>query len=520
VELEVEWLLIGSKICYESERVFMESKDLLVLLGNQLFPIEKIREINPDCIFMAEDHNLCTYEKHHKLKILMFLCAMREKRDELVQNNFSVFYSEISNDDFLIPYEEKLKKYITENKINHIKFFEIEDKFFEKRMKVFTEANNIKITFYQSPMFLESRDEFKKYANKKNSLSHANFYKNIRKKLNILIDKNQMPIGGKWSFDEENRKKIPKNMQLPEKFKNSKSKYIKEIRDFILDNFSEHPGEMTEVWMPLTRQEALKNLDNFIKLKFKDFGSYEDAILIEDNFLFHSALSPSLNLGLITPEEIISKILKYIDDNEIPLNSVEGFIRQIIGWREFIRGVYHVKSDEQENSNFFNFSNKIHNSWYLGTTGIPPLDDAIKFSSVFGYTHHINRLMIISNIMTLSEINPKEVYRWFMEMYVDSSDWVMVPNVYGMGTYADGGIFSTKPYICGSNYILKMSNYKKGDWCDIVDGLYWRFVDKHFDKIKNNHRLSFMKKTLQRMNVDRKKMIFKKAEIFIEKNTN
>ena len=126
----------------------MESKDLLVLLGNQLFPIDKIKEINPDCIFMAEDHNLCTYEKHHKLKILMFLCAMREKRDELVQNNFSVFYSEITNNDFLIPYEEKLKKYITENKINHIKFFEIEDKFFEKRMKVFTEANNIKITFY------------------------------------------------------------------------------------------------------------------------------------------------------------------------------------------------------------------------------------------------------------------------------------------------------------------------------------------------------------------------------------
>ena len=421
----------------------MKSKDLLILLGNQLFPIEKIREINPDYIFMAEDHNLCTYEKHHKLKILMFLCAMREKRDELVQNNFNVFYSEIRSDDFLIPYEEKLKKYIIDKKINHIKFFEIEDKFFENRMKNFSIANNLEITFFQSPMFIESRENFKNYSKNKNSLSHANFYKNIRKKLNILLDENQQPLGGKWSFDEDNRKKIPKNIQLPEKFKISKSKYIKEIKDFIYENFSEHPGELTEIWMPLTRQEAIKNLDNFIKFKFKNFGSYEDAILIEDNFLFHSALSPSLNLGLITPEEIISKILKYTADNEIPLNSIEGFIRQIIGWREFIRGVYHVKSDEQENSNFFNFSNKIDDSWYSGTTGIPPLDDAIKFSCLFGYTHHINRLMIISNIMTLSEINPKEVYRWFMEMYVDSSDWVMVPNVYGMGTYADGGIFST-----------------------------------------------------------------------------
>jgi len=497
----------------------MKSKDLLVLLGNQLFPIDEIKKLDTNQIFMAEDYNLCTYEKHHKLKILMFLCAMREKRDELIKNHFNVFYSEISNDDFLIPYEEKLKKYIINNKISHIKFFEIEDKFFENRMKIFSKENNLEITFYQSPMFIESREEFKKYASNKKSLSHANFYKSIRKKLNILIDENQMPVGGKWSFDEENRKKIPKNIQLPEKFKKSKSKYIKEISTFIINNFSEHPGEISEVWMPLTRQEALKNLDNFLNIKFNNFGSYEDAILIEDNFLFHSALSPSLNLGLITPKEIIAKVLIYISDNEIPLNSSEGFIRQIIGWREFIRGVYQVKGDEQEKSNFFNFSNKINNSWYSGTTGIPPLDDAIKFSNLFGYTHHINRLMIISNIMTLSEIDPNEVYKWFMEMYVDSSDWVMVSNVYGMGTYADGGIFSTKPYICGSNYILKMSNYKKGDWCDIVDGLYWRFVHKHFDSIKNNHRLSFMKKTLEKMKIDRREMIFKKAEDFIKNNT-
>ena len=494
---------------------------LFFILGNQLFPPKYLdRFKNDHLFFMSEDYELCTYEKHHKLKILLFLSAMRSHADNLKKNKFKVEYTKIDSADFKKDYLEKVKKVIKSKKIKEITTFEIEDKFFENRMKNFSIANNLEITFFQSPMFIESRENFKNYSKNKNSLSHANFYKNIRKKLNILLDENQQPLGGKWSFDEDNRKKIPKNIQLPEKFKISKSKYIKEIKDFIYENFSEHPGELTEIWMPLTRQEAIKNLDNFIKFKFKNFGSYEDAILIEDNFLFHSALSPSLNLGLITPEEIISKILKYTADNEIPLNSIEGFIRQIIGWREFIRGVYHVKSDEQENSNFFNFSNKIDDSWYSGTTGIPPLDDAIKFSCLFGYTHHINRLMIISNIMTLSEINPKEVYRWFMEMYVDSSDWVMVPNVYGMGTYADGGIFSTKPYICGSNYILKMSNYKKGDWCDIVDGLYWRFVDKHFDKIKNNHRLSFMKKTLQRMNIDRKKMIFKKAEIFIERNTN
>ena len=497
----------------------MKSKDLLVLLGNQLFPISEIKKVNSNQIFMAEDYDLCTYEKHHKLKILMFLCAMREKRDELIASNFNVFYSEINSDDFSISYEEKLKKYIIKNKIKHIKFFEIEDKFFEKRMIFFAKENNLEITFYQSPMFLESRDDFKRYAEDKKSLSHANFYKSIRKKLNILVNENFQPLGGKWSFDEENRKKIPKNINLPQQPINNKSKYSDEITKFINYNFSNHPGKINHLWMPITRVQALKSFDEFLKVKFKNFGSYEDAILIDDNFLFHSALSSSLNLGLITPKELINKVLKFIKLNDIPINSSEGFIRQIIGWREFIRGVYHVKGEEQQKSNFFKFSNRLNDNWYSGKTGIPPLDDAINFSHKYGYTHHINRLMILSNIMTLSEINPNEVYRWFMEMYVDSSDWVMVPNVYGMGTYADGGIFSTKPYICGSNYILKMSNYKKNEWCDTIDGLYWRFVDKNFDKIKNNHRLSFMKKTLERMDVDRKRMIFKKAENFINDNT-
>ncbi len=497
----------------------MKSKDLLILLGNQLFPLDEIKKLKINHIFMAEDYQLCTYEKHHKLKILMFLCAMREKRDELILNNFKVFYSEVDDDDFQKSYEEKLKKYIIKNKINHINFFEIEDKFFEERMNTFSQINGLKITFYKSPMFLETREDFIEYSKERKSLSHADFYKRIRKKLNILMDQNYLPEGGKWSFDEENRKKIPKNIQLPTKPGSSQSKYLEKIKKIINDNFSSHPGKLSEIWTPLTRRDALRSLDNFVKKKFENFGSYEDAILIEDNFLFHSALSSSLNLGLITPKDIINKVINYTKNNQIPINSVEGFIRQIIGWREFIRGVYIVKGDEQEKSNFFNFSNKLNDNWYSGKTGIPPLDDAIKYSTLFGYTHHINRLMVISNIMTLSEIDPKEVYKWFMEMYVDSSDWVMVPNVYGMGTYADGGIFSTKPYICGSNYILKMSNYQKGDWCDIVDGLYWRFVDKHFDSIKNNHRLSFMKKTLLRMSDERKNHIFKLAESFTHNNT-
>ena len=183
-----------------------------------------------------------------------------------------------------------------------------------------------------------------------------------------------------------------------------------------------------------------------------------------------------------------------------------------------MRGIYQNYSDKQFNSNYFGFSKALKKNWYSGETGILPLDDAIKYSEKFGYTHHINRLMIIANIMTLSEVAPQNVYSWFMEMYLDSSEWVMTPNVFGMGTFADGGIFSTKPYICGSNYILKMSNYKKGEWCDTVDGLYWRFIEKNIETIKKNARMPFAEKTLHNMDQNRKKYIFMCAENFIDKN--
>ena len=302
--------------------------------------------------------------------------------------------------------------------------------------------------------------------------------------MSILIDEHNKPIGGKWSFDDENRKKIPKGIDVPSLLEMEISKYAEALKPIINEKFSHHPGKLNDIWVPFSRVEALKNLDYFISVKFENFGPYEDAILSNDSFLFHSAISPSMNIGLITPKDVVERVLDYANEKEIPINSLEGFIRQIIGWREFIRGVYQNYGDQQLKSNFFNFSRLLKDSWYSGSTGIPPLDDAIKLSDKYGYTHHINRLMVISNLMTLTEIDPKNIYKWFMEMYVDSSEWVMVPNVFGMGTFADGGIFSTKPYVCGSNYLLKMSNYKKGEWSVKWDKLYKDFLKIKKDKLK------------------------------------
>ena len=264
---------------------------------------------------------------------------------------------------------------------------------------------------------------------------------------------------------------------------------------------------------------AIELLDYFIKDKLNLFGDYEDAVDQKNNVLFHSALSPYLNLGLITPDIIIQKVINFHHSKGVRLNSLEGYIRQIIGWREFMRGIYQSFSKEMENGNFFKHSRKMKNSFYNGTTGLDPLDHSIQNAGKYGWSHHIERLMILSNIMNLCEVEPKSVYKWFMEMFVDSSDWVMVPNVYGMGLFSDGGIFATKPYICGSSYFMKMMDFKRGNWCNIMDGLYWRFIDRNRKFFLKNPRLSMMVRIFDKMKNDRKKLILSEADKFIKNNT-
>ena len=489
---------------------------LFIILGNQLFNPKYLKKYKDHTFFMAEDYGLCTYEKHHKLKILLFLSSMRSFRDELKSMNFKIIYEDI-NSKFKISYEKKIEKIIQEKKIKEVSFFEIEDKPFEKRILGLLKKKQVIINQINSPMFLTTRNEFKEYLSKYKKPFMANFYKIIRSKLNILMDKSGKPKGNKWSFDEDNRKRLPKNIKIPSISKLSYSKHTNDLKRFVDLNFSDHPGNTKNFWFPTTRKDSHKKLDEFLKGRIKLFGDYEDAVSEKSNIMFHSALSPIINMGLITPEELILKLRKV--ENKVPINSFEGYVRQIIGWREFMRGIYQNFDGKLDKSNFFNHKRKMKKSWYDGTTGLEPLDFSIRNAERFGWSHHIERLMILSNIMNLCEIHPKQVYKWFMEMFVDSSDWVMSPNVYGMGLFSDGGIFATKPYICGSSYFLKMMDFKKGDWCNIMDGLYWRFINKNRKFFLKNPRLSMMVRIYDKMNTTRKKIILAAADKFIKENT-
>ena len=444
---------------------------------------------------------------------------MREYRDELEDSGFSVSYFKLEDRNSNQSYVDLLCQSMSRHKYKTAHLFEIENKFFEKTIIKTAREKDLDLIFHQSPMFMFSRKEFKSLYSNKNNFRLSNFYTHVRKKFQILVDHKNKPIGGKWSFDEENRKKIPNNIVVPQLKKERRSKHHRDIIELIEKNFAGHNGSLDNIWFPVRRKDAEKQLKLFLKERLAQFGVYEDAMRADENFLYHSCLSPLLNIGLITPNEIISSANKVFDEGLAPINSIEGFIRQIIGWREFIRGIYQLKGNQQRQSNFWRHERNLKQSWYEGTTGITPLDDNIKMTLRDGYNHHIPRLMVISNLMNLCQINPQNIFAWFMEMYIDSSDWVMVPNVFGMATYSDGGLMSTKPYACSSNYILKMSNYKKGDWCDIVDGLYWRFIENHKDFYNSNPRLSFQSRLLDKMDSERKERIYDMANKFLDKHT-
>ena len=457
---------------------------------------------------------------HHKQKIAFLISALRHWKEELQKKYSNIIHIKISKDhqtDFM----RELDKIYEADRFDIIHITQPSDHNTLTQLMFFVSKKNVTLQIHHDTKFIDSIEDFSEWAKDRKSLVQEYYYRWLRKKYDLLMEDGK-PLGGKWNYDKENQQSISKLKQAPPKRKQYSQDSITIETMVDVENFFPNSlGSLEQFNWAVTHESARERLRFFLDECLCLFGTFQDAIDQNDSILFHSLLAPYLNSGLLDPMEcIVDAISEYKKPGErIPLNSLEGFVRQILGWREFIRGVYWDNMPQYKESNFWSHEKNLTNSWYDGTTGIPPLDDAIKDSLEYGYTHHINRLMIISNMMNLSGITPNDTYKWFMEMYVDSSDWVMVPNVYGMGTFADGGIFSTKPYICGSSYMLRMSNYKKGDWCEVVDGLYWRFIENNRDFFASNPRLGLMIRSLDNMDPIRKKKIFARAEEFIEQNT-
>jgi deoxyribodipyrimidine photolyase-related protein len=491
--------------------------DITLIFPHQLFKQHPtIKDGRP--VYLVEEFLFFKQYNFNKKKLVLHRASMKFYADYLCGEGIDLNYIE-ANDTYadirkLIPYLSKLG-------VTTIHHTALADNWLERRLKRACYSPNIKLIEYRSPNFLNAAEEVSDFFDKRKTYFQTDFYTWQRKQRNILLEPDGKPVGGKWTYDSENRLKFPKNEMVPILQIPADNQYVADARSWVDKNFADNYGDNISPFgnsggfYPVTFDEAEAWLDNFLEQRFQFFGIYEDAMVAQESFLYHSVLTPMLNIGLLNPRQIIDKALEAATEYDIPINSLEGFIRQIMGWREFIHIVYEREGRKQRTKNYWGFKRKIPKTFWTGETGIGPVDTVIKKVLATGYNHHIERLMVMGNFMLLCEFDPDEVYRWFMEMYVDAYDWVMVPNIYGMTQFADGGLMVTKPYISGSNYLLKMGDWQKGPWQDTWDGLFWRFMHVHRDFFLQNPRLGMLIKTFDNMLDEKREKHLTNAEKYL-----
>ena len=453
----------------------------------------------------------------HKQKLILHRASMLEYQSFLSKQGFETHYFDYQHNLLDSIFATQLKddyQVIVADTVDYA---------LNRRLKNLATKYHVQLNWLASQLFINSNQQNTEYRATSKRWFMANFYQFQRKRLNIMME-NGKPIGGKWSFDESNRKKIPKKevtaiptMEFPEE-----SSTVVAAKAYIFENFPNAIGEDTDFYYPTNFAEADAWLEKFLTQRFKQFGPYEDALVPETAWLYHSVLTPMLNIGLLAPMQVVERSIEFAKNNPIPIESLEGFIRQIIGWREFMRATYVDLGVQMRTSNHWQHKRNIPASFYTGTTGIRPIDDVICRALKTGYCHHIERLMVLGGFMFLCEFSPNEIYHWFMEMFVDSYDWVMVTNVYAMSQNADGGLITTKPYFSGSSYLKKMG-YSQGQldqkWSAIWDGLYWRWIHIHSKELGKNPRWSMMCAMAKKMDSEKMNQHLKNANSFLSSIT-
>lgn len=466
-----------------------------------------------DTLFFGDPH--ASPGRFHKQKILLHRASMKMFAERLDRLGYDVHYLDYDRD---ATVDRLLESMHREDPLGEIVVADPVDFLLEKRLRRFAQSAGVGLSLEESPMFLTPPDWAEEHFSTRRRPHMAAFYEAQRKRLGILVDGGGKPKGGRWSFDDENRKSMPRDgLEVPPDPAAPRREQVEEALRYVNERFPDYPGATDRFRYPVTTRDARDWLVQFLEERFSQFGPYEDALSERESILFHSVLTPVLNIGLLTPGEVVEAALDFSADRRVPLNSLEGFVRQVIGWREFMRLMYRRHGVEMRNANFFNHRRHIPDSFWEADTGIPPVDLVIRRVLETGYAHHIERLMVMGNFMLLCNFHPRRVCDWFMELFIDAYDWVMVPNVYGMSQFADGGIFTTKPYISGSNYLRRMSDYETGPWCATWDGLFWSFIDRHREFIRSQHRLAMMATTWDRMDGERREGHLGEAERFLRR---
>ncbi len=505
---------------------------LCVLLGDQLsHDIASLKQADKDSsiILMAELFDEATYVKHHKKKLVFILSAMRHFAQELTHQGWKVRYVKLDDEDNSHSFTGELQRAIQElqssYEITQISVTHSGEYRVQEQIDSWHQITNIPVTCHTDDRFYANLDEFADWAKGRKQLRMEYFYRQMRSQHNILME-GDTPVGGQWNYDHDNRQSPDKDIPIPAPLSFVMDDITAEVKALIQSRFDSHFGDIEPFYLGVTAADANQVLEHFITERLANFGRFQDAMLSDEPFMFHAHIGFYLNCGLLSPKLAVKRAEQAYYDGLAPLNAVEGFIRQILGWREYVRGLYWLKMPEYKQMNALSADRNLPSFFWTGDTKMHCLQQAIGQTQKYAYAHHIQRLMVIGNFALLAGLHPDEVNDWFMVVYADAYEWVELPNVSGMVLYADGGIMASKPYAAGGSYIDRMSDYckscsykvkvKTGDTACPFNYLYWDFLARNQEKLSHNARMGMMYRTYGKMTDENKQKIAQSAKIFLE----
>ncbi len=500
---------------------------LRFVLGDQLNRrIASLTDLDPetDAVLMVEVADEATYVRHHKQKIALIFSAMRHFARDLEAEGVRVDYVRLDDPLNTGSFTGELARAVESRRPDRVVVTEPGEWRVWDEMRRWGERLGVPVEIRSDNRFLCSRAEFDRWAEGQRSYRMEFFYREMRRRTGFLMD-GDAPEGGRWNFDRENRKALPKRVSPPEPPRFEPDAITREVLDLVASRFDGHFGRLEPFRWPVTREAALGALQDFITHRLSSYGDFQDAMRAGSDFLFHSALSTSLNLGLLTAEEVCVAVERAYRDGVAPLNAAEGFVRQVIGWREYIRGVYWHRMPAYAATNALGAERRLPWFYWSGETQMNCLRDCIRSTAENAWAHHIQRLMVTGNFALVAGIRPSELEEWYLVVYADAYEWVELPNVHGMILWADGGVMGSKPYAASGAYINRMSDYCAGCRYDVrqrtgpdacpFNALYWDFVMRHEDRLRANGRMKLIYDALDRMSEGQRVDIRESARAFL-----
>lgn len=499
-----------------------------LVLGDQLSRnISALDGLNPelDIVVMAEVRTEATYVKHHKKKIAFLFSAMRHFAAQLKEEGVQVEYIKYNDSENAGSLLTEVKRVLKDRNIEQVvATFPGEWRVLED-LQSWQESLNATVDIRQDTRFSASIEDFEQWASGRKQLRMEYFYRELRKRYQILMT-DDGPEGGEWNYDSENRKKLPKGLTVPEQKRFAPDEITSEVLELVAEEFQDHFGSLEDFHFATTREEALAVLDCFVAERLENFGDYQDAMKQGEPWLFHSHISFYLNCGLLDPTEVLDAAESAYTRGDAPLNAVEGFIRQVLGWREYVRGLYWTQMPSYATKNFLEAERNLPEFFWTANTKMNCLSQCISETEKNAYAHHIQRLMVLGNFLLLTGVKPEQVNEWYLIVYADAYEWVEMPNVNGMILFADGGVMASKPYSASGAYINKMSDYckscdykvtvKNGESACPFNYLYWDFLDRNRSKLEGNPRLGMPYRTLSKMTDEKRELISEDSRIFLK----